>query len=153
MWLSNKFPNSRVREHLKCEGYSRRCQRGYSKTGPHSVRAIFPGPHLSAPARKALPASPAHGQRGTVPETRPGPIAAQEPAPLMGPTTRSTRPGRPCTHGMRPANAHAMARRENSNSRVSGMSPTEGGGYLERSFMRGSAFLCISECPRCALHL
>jgi hypothetical protein len=65
-------PDSRIREHLKFGGYSRRCQHGSSEIGSHRVRAIFPGPHLSAPpARPCLP-SPACGQRGTTPETRLG---------------------------------------------------------------------------------
>jgi hypothetical protein len=57
-WRPKLTPDSRVHEHLKCGGYSRRCQRGSSETGPHRVRAIFPGPHLSVPALEALPAQP-----------------------------------------------------------------------------------------------
>jgi hypothetical protein len=82
-------PDSRIREHLKFGGYSRRCQHGSSEIGSHRVRAIFPGPHLSAPpARPCLP-SPACGQRGTTPETRPEPVAAREPACFHHPTRKT----------------------------------------------------------------
>jgi hypothetical protein len=41
---------------------------------------------------------------------------------------------------MRPTDAHAMAMWENSNSRVSGMHPTEGEGCLEQSFPSKECF-------------